>query len=156
MQFNSMSAFRSSWFTDTTLDCGDVGALPCVCGQQYVDSPPLPLHPLPSLPLLSPPLPPLLSQPPKHHHRLLCFYFTNRRKPRLILRPVEVVYPRPRIFVFRDLLSEPEMARLRELAQPLVRKKGVGQMGQGGVSGVIWGGTGQVTWDRWGQGCVGV
>ena len=27
------------------------------------------------------------------------------------------------MFVFRDLLSEPEMARLRELAQPLVRMK---------------------------------
>lgn len=62
--------------------------------------------------------------PPRQHHKLVCFYFTNRRKPRLLLRPakVEVVYPRPKIFVFRDLLSEREMARLRELAQPLLRR----------------------------------
>ena len=91
---------------------------------------PLP-PPYPSLsPPLPLPLPPLPSQPPRQHHKLVCFYFTNGRKPRLFLRPakVEVVYPRPKIFVFRDLLSESEMARLRELAQPLVRK-GWGRVG---------------------------
>ena len=93
----------------------------------------------------TPPPPP---QPPSQHHKLLCFYFTNRGKPRLILRPVkvEVVFPRPRIVVFRDLLSEQEMARLRELAQPLVRKGGWGQWGRSGGRG----GVGQVRWMGWG------
>ena len=49
-----------------------------------------------------------------------------------------MVFPRPRIVVFRYLLSEQEMAGLRELAQPLVRKGG-------------WGGVGQARWEGWGR-----
>lgn len=34
---------------------------------------------------------------------------------------VEIVYPDPKIYVFRDFLSEVEMERLKELAAPKVR-----------------------------------
>ena len=120
------------------------------CASPPLPFPPSPPSPLPSLPsppsLPSLPSPPSLpSQSPKQHHKLLCFYFTNRRKPRLILRPVkvEVVFPRPKIFVFRDILSEQEMARLRELAQPLVRggaRRGRPSPDQSALGSLVWGG----------------
>lgn len=68
-------------------------------------------------------LPPLI-QPAKDHHKLTCYYYNNKRNSRLLLRPakVEVVFPEPRIYMLRDVISEPEMARLKELAEPIVRR----------------------------------
>lgn len=73
----------------------------------------------------SPPSSPSLPQPAKDHHKLTCYYFNNKRNPRLLLRPikVEVVFPEPRIYMLRDVISEPEMARLKELAGPKVHRQ---------------------------------
>lgn len=52
-----------------------------------------------------------------------------------MIRPVkvEVVYPDPSIYVLRDLLSDSEMERLKELAAPKVSlKKKSAWNGQGG------------------------
>lgn len=53
-----------------------------------------------------------------------CFYTTGRRHPRLLLKPiaVEVVYVRPTVLLYRNLLSDTEMDRLKELATPKVRQ----------------------------------
>ena len=62
------------------------------------------------------------TQPSEDHHKLTCFYYTNKNNPRLILRPakVEVAFPNPKIYILRDIISKPEMARLKELAEPKV------------------------------------
>ncbi len=62
------------------------------------------------------------TQPAKEHHKLICYYFTSGNNPRLILRPakIEVVFPDPRLYMWRDAISEVEMARLKELAEPRV------------------------------------
>ena len=51
-----------------------------------------------------------------------CFYTTGRQHPQLVLRPVavEVVYVKPTILLYRNLLSDSEMDRLKELATPKV------------------------------------
>ena len=61
-------------------------------------------------------------QPSSQHHKLVCYYFDNNRNPRLVIRPakVEVLYPDPKIYVLRELLSDVEMDRLKELAAPKV------------------------------------
>ena len=61
-------------------------------------------------------------QPAKDHHKLICYYYDAGRNPRLVIRPVkvEVMYPDPKIYVLREVISEKEMARLRELAAPIV------------------------------------
>ena len=61
-------------------------------------------------------------QPGKDHHKLVCFYYDNDRNPRLILRPqkVEVAFPEPKIYIFRDSITEKEMSRLKDLARPMV------------------------------------
>ena len=63
------------------------------------------------------------TQPPEDHHKLTCFYWTNNHNPRLVIRPakVEVVFPEPNIYILHDIISEPEMARLKELAEPKVK-----------------------------------
>ena len=64
----------------------------------------------------------LFIQPSKDHHKLTCYYYDAGRNPRLIIRPakVEVVYPDPKLYVLREVISKAEMARLRELAAPIV------------------------------------
>lgn len=64
----------------------------------------------------------LFSQPSKDHHKLICYYYDAGRNPRLVIRPVkvEIVYPDPKLYVLRDIISEQEMARLRALAAPIV------------------------------------
>lgn len=64
----------------------------------------------------------LFLQPSEDHHKLTCYYYDAGRNPRLIIRPVkvEVMYPDPKIYVLREVISEKEMARLRELAAPIV------------------------------------
>lgn len=64
----------------------------------------------------------ILSQPSKDHHKLICYYYDAGRNPRLLIRPVkvEIVYPDPKLYILRDIISEREMARLRELAAPIV------------------------------------
>ena len=61
-------------------------------------------------------------QPGKDHHKLVCFYYDNDRNPRLILRPqkVEVAFPEPKIYIFRDSITEKQMSRLKALARPKV------------------------------------
>ena len=51
-----------------------------------------------------------------------CFYTTGNRHPRLILKPiaVEVVFYRPTILVYRNILSDIEINRLKELGGPKV------------------------------------
>ena len=62
------------------------------------------------------------TQPAEEHHKLFCFYYTGRNNPRLILKPakMEVVFPDPKLYMWRDALSEPEMSRLKQLAEPKV------------------------------------
>jgi hypothetical protein len=64
----------------------------------------------------------LFLQPSKDHHKLTCYYYDAGGNPRLVIRPakVEVVYPDPKLYVLREVISEKEMARLRELAAPIV------------------------------------
>ena len=64
----------------------------------------------------------IFPQPSKAHHKLICYYYDAGRNPRLIIRPakVEVVYPDPKLYVLREVISKTEMARLKELAAPIV------------------------------------
>ena len=66
----------------------------------------------------------LSPQPSKDHHKLTCYYFDHNRNPRLILSPIktELVFLRPKLYVFHDLLTEAEMDRLKELAEPRVSR----------------------------------
>eukprot|EP00731_Ephydatia_muelleri_P003865 Em0002g41a len=54
------------------------------------------------------------------HQKLICYYDDRSRNPRLILSPVkvEVLHVDPDLFMIRDLLTEGEMNRLKELASP--------------------------------------
>ncbi len=60
--------------------------------------------------------------------KLTCFYYNGANNPRLIIQPVkvEVVYLSPNIYILRDILSEKEMERLKELGGPAVRTTDVG------------------------------
>ena len=80
----------------------------------FIHSPPHPPHPHSLTPH---------TQPAKDHHKLTCYYYTNNQNPRLLLRPakVEILFLEPRIYMLREVISEPEMARLKELAEPIVR-----------------------------------
>ncbi|XP_062509259.1 prolyl 4-hydroxylase subunit alpha-1-like isoform X2 [Corticium candelabrum] len=51
-----------------------------------------------------------------------CFYSTGGRNPQLVLRPiaVEVAYIKPTVLVYRGVLSDVEMDRLKELASPML------------------------------------
>ena len=64
-------------------------------------------------------------QPSSLHHKLVCYYFHNNRNPRLIIRPVkvEILYPDPKIYVLREIVTEREMERLKVLAAPKVSGK---------------------------------
>ncbi len=55
--------------------------------------------------------------------KLTCYYYSSGNNPRLIIQPVkvEVVYLNPNIYMLRDILSEREMERLKELGGPAVR-----------------------------------
>ncbi|XP_065307230.1 prolyl 4-hydroxylase subunit alpha-1 isoform X2 [Dermacentor albipictus] len=62
--------------------------------------------------------------PPLYHDReLTCQYRTNNR-PYLLLQPAkeEVMFPKPRIVVYHDVLSEHEMNVIKTLAQPRLRR----------------------------------
>lgn len=62
--------------------------------------------------------------PKEDHHQLICFYYNNRRTPGLLLQPakVEIAFPNPRIYIIRDIISETEMKRLKELAGPILQR----------------------------------
>lgn len=51
-----------------------------------------------------------------------CFYTTGKGHPQLVLRPiaVEVVYVKPTLLLYKNVLSDSEMDRLKELAVPKV------------------------------------
>jgi len=61
-------------------------------------------------------------QPPEQHKKYLCFYYNNHRNPRLLLQPakIEIANLKPRVWMLRNVLSESEMNRLKELASPKV------------------------------------
>ncbi|KAL1418419.1 hypothetical protein MTO96_025920 [Rhipicephalus appendiculatus] len=62
--------------------------------------------------------------PPLFHDReLTCQYRTNNR-PYLLLQPAkeEVMFPKPRIVIYHDVLSEHEMNVIKTLAQPRLRR----------------------------------
>ena len=61
-------------------------------------------------------------QPSEDYKDLVCYYFNNKRNPRLILRPakLEVVFLKPKIYIFRGIIYDEEMDRLKELAGPKV------------------------------------
>jgi prolyl 4-hydroxylase len=62
--------------------------------------------------------------PKEYHSQLTCFYYDNKQTPVLVIQPVkvEVVFHKPRLYVLRDILSEREMARLKELAGPILNR----------------------------------
>ena len=53
---------------------------------------------------------------------MICYYYDNGHNPRLVIRPakIEVAHPEPKIYILRDIISEIEMNRLKELAAPIV------------------------------------
>ena len=55
-------------------------------------------------------------------NHLKCFYTTGRQHPQLVLKPVqtEVVYIRPTVLLYRNILSDTEMNLLKKLATPKV------------------------------------
>jgi prolyl 4-hydroxylase len=62
--------------------------------------------------------------PKENYCKLICFYYNNHNTPGLILRPikVEVMHLKPRVWGFKDFLSESEMTRLKEIAQPKLQR----------------------------------
>ncbi|KAL9962659.1 hypothetical protein ACROYT_G031780 [Oculina patagonica] len=54
---------------------------------------------------------------------LICWYH-GRKNPLLMIRPVkvEMVWRKPRIFIFRDLLSTAEANRIKEIATPRLKR----------------------------------
>ncbi|XP_065186802.1 prolyl 4-hydroxylase subunit alpha-1-like [Sycon ciliatum] len=54
----------------------------------------------------------------------VCFYSNRNRTPRLILRPakVEVAWVKPTVLLYRDIVSESEINRLKELATPRLKR----------------------------------
>ncbi|KAM9465869.1 prolyl 4-hydroxylase subunit alpha-1b isoform 1-T1 [Clarias gariepinus] len=61
---------------------------------------------------------------PRRQSRLFCRYFDNNRNPRLILAPVkqEDEWNRPRIVRYHDIISDEEIAKIKELAKPRLRR----------------------------------
>jgi len=61
-------------------------------------------------------------QPPELHRKYICFYYNNHRNPRLLVNPakVEIANLKPRVWMIRNVLTETEMNRLKELAGPKV------------------------------------
>lgn len=54
--------------------------------------------------------------------KMVCWYYND--PPRLKLKPAkfERVFVKPEIIIFRDILTEPEMAKIKELASPRLRR----------------------------------
>ena len=69
-------------------------------------------------------LPLSYEQPAEIHSELTCYYYDAGRNPRLVIRPIklEVVYPDPKIYVFREILTDQEMKRLKDLGEPVLRR----------------------------------
>ncbi|XP_019849479.1 PREDICTED: prolyl 4-hydroxylase subunit alpha-2-like isoform X2 [Amphimedon queenslandica] len=62
---------------------------------------------------------------PSHlHKKLICYYFNNKRNPRLILSPIktEVAFVKPKIYIFYDIVTDREIERLKELANPKLNR----------------------------------
>lgn len=60
--------------------------------------------------------------PERYKKYLICWY--RRDHPSLILKPakLERLYPKPELIMFRDAIREEEMARIKELADPLLQR----------------------------------
>ncbi|XP_029107103.1 prolyl 4-hydroxylase subunit alpha-1b isoform X1 [Scleropages formosus] len=61
---------------------------------------------------------------PRRQSRLFCRYFDNGRSPRYLLGPVkqEDEWDSPRIVRYHDIISESEIATVKELAKPRLRR----------------------------------
>lgn len=61
-------------------------------------------------------------QSPRRQSRLFCRYHDNNRHPRYVIGPVkeEDEWDRPRIVRYHDIVSDKEMAKVKELAKPRV------------------------------------
>ncbi|XP_065191112.1 prolyl 4-hydroxylase subunit alpha-1-like isoform X2 [Sycon ciliatum] len=57
-------------------------------------------------------------------HEMICFYENNNRNPRLILNPVkvEVVTVNPTLLIYRDVLYDSEIEKLKQLADPKLNR----------------------------------
>ena len=64
------------------------------------------------------------------HRKYICFYYTNNRNPRLLVQPakVEIANLKPRVWMLRNVLTETEMNRLKELAGPKVGVVNIGSL----------------------------
>ncbi|KAM4524192.1 prolyl 4-hydroxylase subunit alpha-1a isoform 2-T3 [Odontesthes bonariensis] len=61
---------------------------------------------------------------PRRQSRLFCRYYDNSRHPRYVIGPVrqEDEWDRPRIVRYHDIVSDGEMAKVKELAKPRLRR----------------------------------
>ena len=55
-----------------------------------------------------------IMQPKEYDSELMCFYYDNHRTPGLVIRPVkvEVVFPKPRLFILRSVSLLPSFSFL--------------------------------------------
>lgn len=63
---------------------------------------------------------PVIFQTKWEESKMICWYYNG--PPRLKIRPakVERVFVKPEILIFRDILTETEMDKIKELASPRV------------------------------------
>ncbi|XP_078579277.1 prolyl 4-hydroxylase subunit alpha-1-like isoform X4 [Branchiostoma floridae x Branchiostoma japonicum] len=61
---------------------------------------------------------------PSRAKHLKCRYFTNNNHPRLLLAPqkLEQVFDKPKMWIFHNILTDPEMKVIKDLAQPRLRR----------------------------------
>jgi prolyl 4-hydroxylase len=62
--------------------------------------------------------------PSKLHKYLMCYNFDNSFHPRLVLQPIklEIVHIKPTIYILHDFVSDKEIDRLKELANPNLKR----------------------------------
>ncbi|CAH1246423.1 P4HA1 [Branchiostoma lanceolatum] len=61
---------------------------------------------------------------PSRGKHLKCRYFTNNNHPRLLLAPqrLEQVFDKPKMWIFHNILTDPEMEVIKKIAQPRLRR----------------------------------
>lgn len=65
-----------------------------------------------------------LFQPPHIEKRLKCYLWTNNNHPRLVFQPVklEELWNSPHLVRFYDVMSDDEIAVIKSIAKPRVRR----------------------------------
>ncbi|XP_031423863.1 prolyl 4-hydroxylase subunit alpha-1a isoform X1 [Clupea harengus] len=65
-----------------------------------------------------------LKMTPRRQSRMFCRYFDNNRHPRYLIGPVkqEDEWDRPNIVRFHDIISDGEIAKVKQLAKPRLRR----------------------------------